>query len=338
MTAFKPDFDQLLKVIRRERPDRPVLFELYLNMPLYEKMAGRKLESDDALSRARLTVSAFHNMGYDYTTLHASAFRFTEDPHILKTQSLNEGAVIVDEASFDRFVWPDPENFDSSYLGQVKKDLPDGMKLMVMGPGGILEVLIALTGYDNLCMMLYDEPELVQRICDEVGSRLLHYYEIALQYDTVGLISSNDDWGFNTQTFLSPQMMRQYIFPWHQKIVDAVHKAGRPVFLHSCGNLEAVMEDIFAMGYDAKHSFEDNIMPIEKVYETYHSRIALLGGLDMDFMCKRSEQEIYDRTTRMLERVDTRGGWAVGTGNSVPEYLPDAHLFAMHRAARDFGR
>ncbi len=43
---------------------------------------------------------------------------------------------------------------------------------MVMGPGGILEILIALTGYDNLCLMLYDEPELVGAHCGWWASAL----------------------------------------------------------------------------------------------------------------------------------------------------------------------
>ncbi|MDD2561560.1 MAG: uroporphyrinogen decarboxylase family protein, partial [Eubacteriales bacterium] len=331
MRPFQPDFEQMLKVLRREVPERPVLFELYMNMPLYEQVNGRRLPGDDQLTRSRFIIEAFRNMGYDYATLYTSSFRFTHDPHELKTHSLNEGEGLVDEANFERFVWPEPEDFDSSHLGKVAPDLPEGMKLCVMGPGGILEILIALTGYDNLCLMLYDEPELVGRIVDEVGKRLVRYYETALQYDTVGFISSNDDWGFNTQTFLSPPMLRELIFPWHQKIVDTAHKAGRPVLLHSCGNLAAVMDDIIAMGYDAKHSFEDKIQPVEEAYEAFHSRIALLGGLDMDFMCKSSEQEVYDRAIKMLERTADRGGWALGTGNSVPEYLPPKNILALGR-------
>ena len=38
----------------------------------------------------------------------------------------------------------------------------------------------------------------------------------------------------------------------------------------------------------------------------------------------------------MLKRSCENGGWAVGTGNSVPDYLPNESLFAMQRATRDF--
>lgn len=336
MKRLQPDFRQLLKVLRREEPDRPVKFELFMNMPLYERVNGEKLRADDPLGIARFTVKAFERMGYDYATVHASAFRFTPETAMKHTRSLNDGAGITDERSFEEYPWPEPENYDGSFLRDISRDLPGGMKLMVMGPGGVLENVIQLTGYENLCVMLYDEPELVGRIFDAVGERLIRYYRLALEHDSVGLISSNDDWGFNSQTFLSPDMMRRYVFPWHQRIVDTVHAAGRPVFLHSCGNLDAVMEDVIAMGYEAKHSFEDKILPIEQAYERYQGRIALLGGLDMDFLCTRDEKAVYDRTLAMLRRARGRGGWAVGTGNSVPEYLPSEALFAMHRAADDF--
>ncbi len=336
MKRFEPDFDQLMKVLRREEPDRPVKFELFMNMPLYEQVNGEKLPADDPLSVARFTVKAFRKMGYDYATVHASDIQFAPETAMKHTRSLNDGAGIVDEESFENYHWPEPEDHDSSFLHDISRDLPDGMKLMVMAPGGVLENVIQLTGYENLCMMLYDDPNLVGRIFDAVGERLIRYYRLALEHDSVGLISSNDDWGFNSQTFLSPDMMRRYVFPWHQKIVDTVHAAGRPVFLHSCGNLDAIMDEVIAMGYDAKHSFEDKILPIEQAYERWQGRIALLGGLDMDFLCTHDEKAVYDRALAMLERARGRGGWAVGTGNSVPEYLPPKSLFAMHRAAEDF--
>jgi uroporphyrinogen decarboxylase len=37
----------------------------------------------------------------------------------------------------------------------------------------------------------------------------------------------------------------------------------------------------------------------------------------------------------MLERTAGRGGYALGTGNSVPDYVPDENYLAMIRAALD---
>jgi uroporphyrinogen decarboxylase len=208
------------------------------------------------------------------------------------------------------------------------------MKLIVMGPGGVLENVTFLVGYEGLCYLLADDPELVEEIFDAVGSRLVKYYEAALQYDSVGACISNDDWGFNTQTMLSVPDMRKYVFKWHTKIAATIHNAGRPAILHSCGQLSAVYEDIITdMKYDAKHSYEDKIQPVEAAYDALNPRIAVLGGLDLDFVCRKTPREVYGRACAMLEKTRERGGYALGSGNSIPYYVPLENYLAMIAAA-----
>ncbi len=334
MGRREPNFSQILKVVRREKPDRPTLFEFFMNMPLYERVTGRK-RGEGALEELKITAEAFCALGYDYVFCKASDMQFDTQAHKKeKTISLNDGCAITDWTSFERFRWPDPDAFDFSRLEKIRQYLPDGMKLMVAGPGGVLENAIALTGYDNLCMMLYEEPELVKAIFDGIGSRLVRYYEIAMQFDAVGLLMSNDDWGFNSQTLLSPTHMRQYVFPWHRRIVETAHIAGRPALLHSCGYMNEIMEDVIEdMRYDAKHSFEDKILPIEECYKRWGGRIALLGGIDLDFLIRSPIPVIQERCRNLLALTGKTGGFALGSGNSIPEYVPFENFIAMIECA-----
>ncbi len=333
------DFSQILAVLRRERPARPTLFEFFLNAPLYRLLAGpdaeRAFDNGD-LTWEELQVHAYHHAGYDYVTVRGSEFDFPHrEQHREKTISLNEGALITDRASFEALPWIDPDACDYSRLDRLARVAPAGMKLIVWGPGGVLENVIRMIGYDHLCFMLADEPALAGDVFDAVGARLLRYYENCLPHPAVGAIISNDDWGFKSQTMLAPDDMRRYVFPWHARIVAAAHAAGKPAILHSCGNLTAVMNDVIdVMKFDAKHSYEDIIQPVEDAYDTYGGRIAILGGIDVDFVCRATPQQIYDRSRAMLARTAQRGSYALGTGNSVPEYVPQANYFAMINAAR----
>lgn len=321
----KPCFDNILKVLNREKPDRPTLFEFFLNVPLYERLGG-KLENR--------FIEAFHHAGYDYSTF-GTGFSFPQGERSHeKSMSLNDGALITDRKSFEKYVWPIVENSDYDTLARVAPEIPKGMKLIVHGPGGVLENIIGIVGYDNLCMMLYDDPELAQLVTDNVGSRLVKHYEIAGKYDTVGAMISNDDWGFRSQPMLSPDDMKKYIIPWHVKIVEAIHSHGKPAILHSCGNQESLMESIIdTCKYDGKHSYEDTIEPVEVAYERWGSRIAILGGIDLDFICRKTPEEIYQRAKSMLERAEKRGGYALGSGNSIPGYVPVENYLAMISAA-----
>jgi uroporphyrinogen decarboxylase len=72
------------------------------------------------------------------------------------------------------------------------------------------------------------------------------------------------------------------------------------------------MDDIIdKMKYDAKHSFEDTIEPVEDAYERWGNRIAILGGIDLDFLCRSTPDEIRHRCTKMLARAAKKGGYAL---------------------------
>ncbi len=342
----QPDYTQLLRVLEHQVPDRPVLFEFFMNPTVYRLLSdpGSPIlqsvpEGEDIAARL-LMLDAFYRSGYDYGTV-APPVPFVFAPHETgnsRTYSLNSTGGITDRASFAAHSWPDPDSQDYSYLDILAERLPEGMALVAFGPGGVEENVIALTGYEQLCYMMVDDPELVTDIFAAVGSRLSRYYEIAAAHPAVCACISNDDWGFNTQTLLTRDQMQQWLYPWHIAIADTIHAAGKPAILHSCGNIYGEMEWIYGTcGYDAKHSFEDAIMPVEEAWERYHGKIALLGGIDVNYLIFESEENIYRRSRAMLERTAAAGSYALGTGNSVPEYIPPEKYLAMLKAAWDQG-
>lgn len=331
----KPDFNNLLAVLERRKPERPTLFEFFLNPRLHESLSGipnDRVHDETAAHKQRM--AAFRAAGYDYYDLLLPGFDFPSgDITRQRTISQNDGAVIHDWGSFQRYRWLEPEDADWGMIDRVAEHLPTGMKLIVYGPGGVLENAINLVGYEALCVLTADDPRLVESLFAEIGQRLERYYQIAVRHPAVGACISNDDWGFKTQTLFSPTGMRRYVFPWHKRIVQAIHAGGKLAILHSCGHFERIISDVIEdMGYDARHSFEDAIMPVEESYERYGSRIAHLGGIDLDFVCRKPPQEVTRRSKAMLERSQQHGGYALGTGNSVPDYVPDSGYFAMLQA------
>lgn len=328
----EPNFNNLAKVLRCEVPDRPTLFEFFLNARINKKLAPSTWTADPApLSQWRLLIAAFKAAGYDYATVGGAAIGFPAGARDhANTISLNQGFVITDRKSFDAYAWPDADKIDYSTLKTIEPDLPRGMKLIVCGPGGVLENVISLVGYDNLCFMLADDPVLATDVFDAVGSCLVKHYKRAAAFNSVGACISNDDWGFKTQTMLSVADMRKYVFPWHVKITDTIHAAGKPAILHSCGQAIEIMEDIITtMRYDGKHSYEDVIMPVEEAYRRWGGRIAILGGIDLDFIIRSSIADIQKRCRALLALTAKKGGFALGTGNSVPEYIDDDKYLAM---------
>lgn len=341
-TNFEPNIENFYKILRRETSERPVLFEFLIDDNLLRRHAEKFQNAEKgSLEYFAMIIDAFKNLGYDYAPLYpwdTNTLKFEKAEHATQSSySLNQAAMITDRASYENYPWPDANVGDYTVYEKINAYLPDGMKLLGCSNGGILENAIDICGFENLCLISMLDPDLTHEIFDNIGKRYVDYYKIVSAFDSVGVCAVNDDWGFKTQTVFSPAMMREFIFPWTKKIIEIIHKNGKPVILHSCGQLKAIMDEIIDdLKIDAKHSFEDEIYPIEDAYEWWHDRIALLGGIDVDFLCKKSPAEIKARALNLLEKSVDSGGYALGSGNSITSYVPEQNYLAMISAADEF--
>ncbi|MEN8227589.1 MAG: uroporphyrinogen decarboxylase family protein [Bacteroidota bacterium] len=337
----KPDFENILKVLSNEKPDRPTLFEFFLNEDLYSHLAGEEMgKKPDNLEKLKVLIKAFYKAGYDYATIPSSytgTMTFPKNEfHELASRSINEGCMISDRESFENYPWPDPQVGNYDIYHQLAPGVPEGMKLIACAPGGVLENIIDIVGYETLCIMSLTDPLLTEEIFNEIGSRLVDYYKIVVTYDSVGALIVNDDWGFKTQTMFDIETMRKHVFPWHKRIVEVIHESGKPAILHSCGYMNDVFDDIINdMKYDGKHSFEDGIMPVEEVITKWGNEIAIMGGIDLDFLARSSPEKIRKRARKLLELTADSGGFALGSGNSIPDYIPFEHYFSMIKTVTD---
>ncbi len=90
------------------------------------------------------------------------------------------------------------------------------------------------------------------------------------------------------------------------------------------------------MRIDAKHSYEDTIEDVRDLKGRYGSRMAILGGIDVDFLCRASEAEIRQRVRDTLARCLPGGGYFLGTGNTVTNYIPLESYLTMLDEGRRF--
>jgi len=330
------DFSQMLKALRGERPDRPVFFEFIVD----PKHHARVQECDPHIPEGaeeicRSWMKGMHACGFDCSTLPIWAFGLgaLSKPTRESQASVGmaHGGIIKSWQDFESYDWPDLDEDDWSVFEKLAPELPEGMKFMAHSHGGTLENLIELVGWEDLVFMMEDEPDLAHALTDKIGSFLLDFYKRVVTMPGVGGCIINDDWGFRTQTFLSPAQMEEFIFPWVRKKIQVIHQAGLPAMLHSCGCLDSIWPEVLKFGLDGKHSWEDAILPIEQAYDRFHPELTLVGGIDLDYLCRADPQDIYRRTKAMLQKTECRG-WVAGSGNSIPSYVPFEGFNAMRRA------
>jgi len=282
-------------------------------------------------------IEFWHRMGYDAVRFEMglpfiSNWLETDDPGTKEKRSWidEHKAAIRSWEDFEKYPWPRIEEYDFFPFEYINKKLPEGMGLLTSHAGGIFEHVCAIMTLEGLSFALYDNPELVKAVTEKLGELMLGFYRHLLDLDRVIALFPGDDMGFRTGCLISPEQLRRYFLPWHKLFARMAHDRGIPYFLHSCGNVKDIMGDLIGdVEIDGKHSFEDAIIRAEDFQGLYGDKIAVLGGMDVDILASGSEEAIRKRTRKLIETCGARGSFAIGSGNSIPGYVPLENYLAM---------
>lgn len=352
-----PDFAELERVLKGEQEPRRVhLVELLIDEEVLQAIAERYLGKAWIPSTAESRelyfqqyVELYYRLGYDFVPIpqwppfwinHPSPRKRLGEDTAQLSRGVREwveesGGIISSSQEFEQFPWEEVKP-DLSGYELAARNLPEGMKIVV-STNFFEHVFHGLFGIESLAYMMHDDPQLVAQVCDRWGQKVYDFYEAVIGREEVAAIFHPDDMGFKTSTLISPDALRQYVFPWHKRYVALAHEHGKMFWLHSCGNLykSQVIEDILEdVGADAFHSFQDVILPAVDFKARYGDRVATLGGADVDKMARLGEADLRGYIRGILQGCMPGGRFALGTGNSVANYIPLRNYFIMLEEAR----
>ena len=353
--TVKPDAEALLANLRREgTPRRVHLMELYLDDEVQEAIGRRfgltkDLSEDDPYFVQKRHLAVHRFLGYDHVftgipvpmPLHRSTAEDTAELAHNGGRNFQDEHIgpITSWEDFEQYPWPDVAKASDRSLVWYQENLPDDMCAISNCNAHFAEWLTWLMGYETLCYALYENRDLVAAIAAKIRDIAQATLRRVLEFDCVKAIWGSDDMGFKTSTMISPADLREFVLGGHKMAVEMTHAAGRLYLLHCCGNIGEVMPDLIDdVKIDAKHSFEDTIEQVTDAKAAYGDQIALLGGIDVDFLCRADELAIRKRVRRSLDVCMDGGGYCLGTGNSVANYIPVDNYLAMLDEGRRWSR
>ena len=344
--AFQPDYRQILQVLYNQRPQRLPLYEHHIDEPFIAKALGREIglqgtTQADYEAYYRQIIGFWRDMTFDAFDYEAAICEiFPGHGAIMGGQG-----PIQTRADFEKYPFADlPRLFWETYhprLEALRKVMPAGMKAFGGCGYGIFESSQDLVGMESLCMLQFDDPDLFADLFKKIGDLYVTLWSgMVRDYsDIFVFFRMGDDLGWKTSTTLAPDAIRKHILPQYRRVIEIVHQAGKKFLLHSCGCIFDVMEDIIALGIDAKHSNEDQIAPFDRWIELYGDRIGLFGGFDLNVLCLNKPDDVYrevlEKGTHYRQRMK---GYGLGSGNSIPGYVPVEGFMAMVEATKTIRR
>jgi len=291
------------------------------------------------------TIKFFCFMGYDYVperwpTLYYRGMIKPPKRIAIDTASLTKESgkrewveeskgVISSWEELEKFPWNRMELRVERYYEFIQENLPEGMKIVV-NVAMYERVMEHLLGYEGLFYLIYDDPDLVKVVFNKWGQVVYNFYQKVISLECVGAIFHADDLGYKTGTMLSPESLRKLFFPCLKEYVSLAHKQDKTFWYHCCGNVGKVIEELIeGIKIDAFHSFQDVITPVGDFQKKYGNKIAVLGGVDVDKLARLDKEKLRKYVRTILNECMPRGRYALGSGNSISNYIPVENYITM---------
>ena len=180
--------------------------------------------------------------------------------------------------------------------------------------------LIFLRGFANLMIDLAEEREELLTLI-----RLIHEYyvrELSLLAPVAAdAIQFKDDWGTQTNLFISPAQWRRLFKPLYAEYCRIIHAAGKFVFFHSDGQIASIYPDLIEVGIDAINS-QLFCMDIEALAAKHRGKITFWGEIDRQYaLAFGSPDDVRAAVRRVRRALDDGQGGVIAQcewGNDTP--------------------
>ncbi len=349
---LKPDFNRIRKTVRHEEPDRVPLCEALIEYSIQSQFLGREVKAEDLESQVEFWLKA----GYDYIPLTVGMMtpgKVTQESKISKVirdvmlkdspdadkdeaWNLETHSFIKTREDFEKFPWDVAAELDFSSFYKIKDLLPDGMKVIAVS-GKVFTLTWMLMGFNDFALKLIMDEKLVADVFRKVAEIQFQGLKEIFALPYVDAVWVVDDIAFGTGPMISPQALRDHVFPWYREMATRCHQNDRIFFMHSDGDLMMLMEDIIDIGVEVLQPIDPTCMDIEKVNEMYGNRICLVGNVSNELLRSGTPGEVEERVKELIRKVAPGGGYCIGSGNSVPHWAKFENYMVMRDTALKYG-
>lgn len=353
--------ERYLTALRNEQPDMVPIWDLGINEPsiiniarhftddLPEEKMVHEMSPDELMKMLQTLMLVVDELDFDGVTLPMFLGREVVGENLVKdrlgvvSQVSAHGEPVVVEGPIkskdDLKKYRPPAPDPSSYIGlQLAKAHIQDKKALVFQLSGTFKFSWALRGGMQVLFMDYfDDPPFVHELANIVTDFLIAAFEGGVDAGADAVILDGDLAMLNT-TLMSPGQYREFIKPYHEKIIRAVHDKGSLIVKHSDGNLWPIMDDLIEIGIDGIHPIQPQSMDIAEVKSRIGDKVCLLGNIDcQDLLCDDTPEKVEEVVKETIRAAAPGGGYILSSSNTIHPDVKPENAIAMFRAARKYG-
>ena len=176
---------------------------------------------------------------------------------------------------------PDLSNID--WEAMAKKDLAninrEESALVTGSHVGYFQQLMAFMGFSEGLCVFYEEPDEVHALYEYMSDFFLEVVKKTIEYYKPDIIDITDDTATALNPFISNDMYREFVKPYHAKQMQPAVDAGLPIMMHNCGRCEDSIDDWMDFGVTSWNPAQ-LMNDLDGIKKKYGRKMGLCGCWD----------------------------------------------------------
>lgn len=174
---------------------------------------------------------------------------------------------------------------------------------------GAFERLNSTMGYENGLVAMYDDEEAYAEYVHAYADYRIEQMEYIKRYMNADFVMMHDDWGNQSNLFLSPEMWRKFYKEPERRMAQRAHELGMYYMHHSCGYITPIVGDLVEIGVDSWHSVQP-VNDLKGLKEAYGDKLVFAGAVDPQVTDRpgATEEEIRSEVRRVIDTLGKGGG------------------------------
>lgn len=232
------------------------------------------------------------------------------------------------DANFAGYQFPNPA--DDRFFADIPEKIEKYRDLFRVYSIGfsLYERAWTLRGMENLMLDFFDNPSFVHELLHAIADYNIAQVNKALEYD-IDAVYFGDDWGQQHGLQMGPDLWHEFIFPEIKRMYKTVRDAGKYVFIHSCGDVDELFDDLIDIGLNCFNPFQPEVMDVYTLVPQYRGRLAFHGGLSTQRILPYGTPDDVRSETRKLISLGRDGSYILSPAHAVEGDVPLENMMAF---------